>query len=115
MPALLAFFLGPVGRWVAIGIAIVAWTAYQRDQAADKAREQCQTEQLRKTLQEIARQRDAAKAALEEAEKQAAISRSEMSDLERERDELIAEQAKAPPDRACIIPDDVRKRLLNIR
>lgn len=115
LAVLFKFFMGSTGRWVAIGIALLVWTTYQREQAASKAREQCQTEQLRKTLEEIARQRDAARQALDEAEKQAMISEREMSDLERERDRLIAEQKQAPADRACIIPDSTRKRLRNIK
>ena len=68
MTGLIAFVTSPLGRWVVIGLAFLAWTAYQRDQAADRARQECQAEQLQKTVDELERQRDAAREALEEAE-----------------------------------------------
>ena len=55
MTALLGFVTSPLGRWVVIGLAFLAWTAYQRDQAADRARQECQAEQLQKTVDELQR------------------------------------------------------------
>ena len=73
MTGLLAFITSPLGRWVLIGLAFLAWTAYQRDQAADRARQECQAEQLQKTVDELQRQRDAAEAARKAAEEQAHV------------------------------------------
>lgn len=114
MAGILSFFLGPIGRWVLIILAFVAWTAYQRDQAADAAREECQAEQLQKTLTEVLRQRDAAQAALAEAERQKAETEREMDSLEEERNAILRELADRGVG-ACDIPDDVLERLRNIR
>lgn len=114
MSAVLAFFLGPVGRWVAILAAFLAWTVYQREQAATAAREECQAAQLQKTLTEVLRQRDAAQAALEEAARQAAQTAREMSALDEERNAALQQLAERGVD-SCDIPDDVLDRLRNIR
>lgn len=108
--AIAGFFLGPVGRWVALGLALAAWTIYQRDQAADKARQECQAEQIQKVLDETRRQRDAAQQALADAEKQQTVTDNEMAKLESERDAII--KSTGP---SCTLSDDVRKRLRNIR
>lgn len=114
MGALLAFAVGPVGRWIVIGLAFLAWTAYQRDQAADKARQECPAEQLQKTVDELQRQRDAAEAARKAAEEQAARTAAEMEQLENERDQIVIDLQDAAGD-TCRIPDSALERLRNIR
>lgn len=111
---LISFFTSPLGRIVAIGLALVIWTAYQRDQAADKAREECRAEQMEATLSEMERQRDAALAALRAAEEQAARTRAEMERLENEQDAIIDDLAERGAT-ACVIPDDIIGRLRDIR
>lgn len=111
---LVAFVTSPLGRIVAIGLALVIWTAYQRDQAADKARDECRAEQMEATLAEMQRQRDAAIAALAEAEAQAARTRAEMERLEEEQDAIIDDLAERGAT-ACAIPDDIIERLRDIR
>ena len=113
MGALLAFAVGPVGRWLVIGLAFLAWTAYQRDQAADRARQECQAEQLQKTVDELQRQRDAAKEALEEAEKRAQQTEQEMQQLEAARDQIVDQLENAGD--SCRVPDSAIERLRNIR
>lgn len=114
MAGLITFSFGPIGRWLVIGLAFLAWTAYQRNQAADRARSECQAEQLQKTIIEITRQREAAKAALKAAESLAEITRVELEALERARDEIVAE-LDASKDDLCVIGDDLRKRLSDIK
>lgn len=114
MAALAAFAFGPIGRWLLIGLAFLAWTAHQRNQAADRAREECQAEQLQNTVDEITRQRDAARAALTAAQEREQQARDEMSGLEKERDEIVAELAEAGQD-SCRIPDATLDRLRDIR
>lgn len=113
MSALLAFAVGPVGRWIVIGLAFLAWTAYQRDQAADKARDECHAEQLQKTVDELQRQRDAARAALEEAEQRARQTEAEMEQLETARDQIVEELENAGD--SCRVPDSAIERLRDIR
>lgn len=114
MGALLGFIASPIGRWVLIGLAFLAWTAYQRDQAADRARDECQAEQLQKTVDELQRQRDAAEAARKAAEEQAARTAAEMEQLENERDQIVIDLQDAAGD-TCRIPDSALERLRNIR
>lgn len=114
MSALLTFLVGPVGRWILIVLAFLIWTAYQRDQAADEARNLCEAEQLQRTLEEVMRQRDAAQRALEEAEERAEQTQEEMAQLETERDRII-EDLQERGTTACVIPDDILERLRNIR
>lgn len=113
MTALLGFVTSPLGRWVVIGLAFLAWTAYQRDQAADRARQECQAEQLQKTVDELQRQRDAAKEALEEAEKRAQQTEQEMQQLEAARDQIVDQLENAGD--SCRVPDSAIERLRNIR
>lgn len=114
MTALFAFFATPLGRVALIGAALLAWTVYQREQAADTAREQCQAETLQRTLDEITRQRDAAQAALAEAEERADRTAEEMERLENARDEAIQSLQERAVD-SCVVPDDALERLRNIR
>ena len=113
MTALLGFIASPLGRWVVIGLAFLAWTAYQRDQAADRARQECQAEQLQKTVDELQRQRDAAKEALAEAEKRAQQTEQEMQQLEAARDQIVDQLENAGD--SCRVPDSTIERLRNIR
>ena len=113
MTALLGFVTSPLGRWVVIGLAFLAWTAHQRDQAADRARQECQAEQLQKTVDELQRQRDAAKEALEEAEKRAQQTEQEMQQLEAARDQIVDQLENAGD--SCRVPDSAIERLRNIR
>lgn len=114
MGGVLGFFLSPLGKTVAVIALLAAWTVYQRDQAADRAREECQAEQLQKTVDELLRQRDAARQALADAEKQQSATDAEMATLEAERDDILKQLAeqKVP---SCRIPDATRKRLRDIR
>ena len=117
MAGLLSFALSPLGKAGMILLALTVWTIYQREQAADKARQECQAEQLQKTVDEITRQRDAARKALEDAEKQQAATDKEMADLESDKNALLKELANAekPAGGACRISPAVRERLRNIR
>ena len=113
MTGLIAFFTSPLGRWVVIGLAFLAWTAYQRDQAADRARQECQAEQLQKTVDELQRQRDAARQALAEAEARQQQTEAEMKELEDARDRIVEELENAGD--SCRVPDGTIERLRNIR
>ncbi len=109
-----AVLLSPLGKVAIILAAFLAWTAYQRSDAASQARTECQEAQLRKTLAEVQRQRDAAWAALADAEKQATVTEKELADLEAERDR-IEQDSKPAGALPCKFPAGVSKRLSNIR
>lgn len=102
-----------IGRVIVSCLAFLAWTAYQRHDAARDARAECKATQMAQTITEIIRQRDAAKRALEMARDQAKQTTAEMSTLQRDHDQLQQEfkDAKA----SCAVPDAARRRMLNIR
>lgn len=108
---ILGGLFSPLGRIVLILVAFGWWTLYQRNDAAEEARSECQAAHLRRVITEIERQRDAAQDALERAERQAEIDAKEMAELESERDDLVA-NAKTGP---CDINDSDLGRLRNIR
>jgi predicted negative regulator of RcsB-dependent stress response len=107
--SLLGFAGSPLGKVVVVVLALTAWTGYQRHQAATKAREACQAEQLRKTIAEIERQRDAARSALEAAEARADSSDQELGKLKEEMNAIRVEGTE------CVVPDSAIEQLRNIR
>lgn len=110
---MIAFLTSPLGK-IAIAIVILGlWTAYQRDQAADKAREECQSEQLKKTLDETLRQTKAAEDALEDAREQAEKTKLENDDLATQLEQIKEQTVKLT--NSCAVPDDVRRRLSDIK
>ncbi len=111
---ILGIFNSPLGRIAVLAMAFFAWTAYQRDQAADRARQECQAEQLQKTLAEVDRQRVAAVAARKTAEEQQGKTKAELADLEKENARITKELGKSPPA-TCSVPQRTLDRLRNIR
>ena len=110
---MIAFHTSPLGKIAVAVILLGLWTAYQRDQAADKAREECQSEQLRKTLDETLRQSKAAEDALEEARDQAEQTKLENDDLAKQLEQIKEQTVKLT--NSCAVPDDVRRRLSDIK
>jgi hypothetical protein len=111
--SILGFFTSGVGRWIAIALAFVIWTAIQRDQAADRARAECKAEQIQATLDETLRQLAEADKAVTEANEQADRSESEVIALEAERNR-INEEAKQNVGE-CVIPESITRQLRNIK
>jgi chromosome segregation ATPase len=107
MALILGTLFGPVGRVVLLIAAFGWWTIYQRTDAARDARAECQAEQMKRTLDEIERQRDAAQQAVADAEKREAVADREMADLEIEKNQL-AEKARNAEESCKFHPDSVR-------
>ena len=107
--AALRVLFSPVGKAALIVVAFAAWTAYQRhDATAD-----CRSAQLQR---ELIASNEALKKAVEigrAAELRAATATTEIAELERAKNELLNELSREGPQ--CILPDDVRERLLRIR
>lgn len=114
MGAVAAFVLGPVGRWLLIAAAFLAWTALQRHEATVKAKAVCNAEQLQEDLTEMQRQRDAAWSVVADAEKRQAASDAALAKLQREGD-AINEESKPLATSSCAIPPAATKRMRNIR
>lgn len=109
-----AVIFSPMGKIIMIGLALLTWTVYQREQAASKATAQCQSEQLRQTIKEMTRQRDQAIAALADAEKRQAADDAALAKLEREGDAIKKDTAPLKKD-PCNVPPSATKRMRNVR
>ena len=111
----MTFLLSPLGRALMIVAALTAWTVYQRTQAANGAREACQSAQLQLTVDELMRQRDAAEKALDEAQKQSIKTESELAALENEYAAALASIPSKDRSNSCAIPKSSIDRLRNIK
>ncbi len=108
-----------------IGLAFLAWTAYQRHDAASSARASCESAQLKADMAELARQLAARDRLLKETRERADATEAELTALEKERDAILAElAAAAPPPNpdgtpaadglTCQYPPGLARRLRNI-
>lgn len=114
MGALATFAFSPLGKALLAGAAFFVWLGFHDAGVANKARGECQAAQLRQTVQEMIRQRDAATAALAAAETQIQKTQAEMTALEKERDDTVAGIKKAD-NTVCRVPRAAIERLRNIR
>ena len=111
--ALKTFIGSPMGRAVLLLVAFLAWTGYQRHDAARDAVTALRAEIEAETSEEYQRQLDAAREVAENARKRASESDQRATALEAERDAII-QDLRAVPEGDCPIPDDVRERLRRI-
>lgn len=107
-------FLGsPTGRAILLVAAFLAWTGYQRHDAASEAIAGLRAEINAETAAEHERQLQAVREVAEAARTRAAESERRAETMETERDAII-QDLQTRPDGDCPIPDDVRQRLLRI-
>lgn len=114
--------LGLLKNPFVIGLALLAWTAYQRHDAASTARAACENVQLRADMAELARQLAARDRLLKETTARADATESEIEKLEKDRDGILAELAALAPPAAdgepvapkCTYPAGIAKRLREI-
>lgn len=96
---ILKILVGPAGRIVLVVLAGLAWTTYQRMDAAQEARAMCRADQL---TAELAKQKlltAAADQAARSARQQADQTEALIEGLERQRDELL--QAATLSTQSC--------------
>lgn len=98
----------PLGRLVLIGLAFLAWTAYQRAEG----RSQCETAQLEAELEETRRLLTESQGIADRARERADRTEAELSELKDQADDL---SFPLPDSGACTLPDDLRDRLRAIR
>ena len=106
---ILSMVFSPVGKIAMVVLAFVAWTGYQRMDATTDCRE----DQLRVELTEANRQLEAARGIADRARERADKTLEQLAERTEASDALITELRAA--DSSCVISDDVRKRLLDIR
>ncbi len=115
--AIIRFVTSPVGKYVGIALAVLAFVAWQRHDAASDARAvaeaECQAEVQERTTAEIQRQRQVAERVLEEARRRAAITEAELAELQERADALVAELAES--NTSCPLDLDTLRRLREIR
>jgi hypothetical protein len=104
----------PVVKFGAVALVILFYTVWQREQAASKAREGCQAEQLSKTLAETRRQLLAAQEVIADTEKRVAADDMAAVRIEKERESINAD-AKPTEASPCGIPRAITDRLSNIK
>lgn len=106
----LQWFLGPAGKMVLLVVAFAGWTLYQRYDAT----RDCEATEAVAQLKESQRQLEIAKGIAEGARERANVTETEITILEGQLDEL-KQNLRGDPANRCIIPDDVRERLLRIK
>lgn len=107
--AALSFIGSPAGRLLLIGLAFLAWGAYQRgDATAD-----CKEAQLREELLESQRQLSIAQQIASDARERADTVEANITVLKGLADELTQEIEGT--GRGCIVDADTRERLLRIK
>lgn len=109
---MLAFVISPLGRALTLVVALFAWTAYQRNDAAGTERDRLTLEYDKATAAEVARQTAASLAAAAAAQARAASAEVKAKELQEIADDLTTELSQSGT--VCPIPDDLRKRLLSI-
>lgn len=107
----------PVAKWVGIALAVLAFIAWQRHDAAQdatvEAREECRIEVQERTEAEIERQRRIAETVLREARQRQAITEAELAELQERADELLQELRESGG--TCPLDPDTLRRLRGIR
>lgn len=113
----IGFFRSPVGQWVGIALAVLAFISWQRHDAARdatvQAREECRIEAQERTTEEVERQRQIAETVLQEARDRQAITEAELAELQERADELLAELRESGG--TCPLDPDTLRRLRDIR
>ena len=106
---LLSILSGPVGRYALIGLAFLAWSAYQRaDATAD-----CQDDHLREELAESNRQLGIAQGIAAEARTRADGAQAAITELEGLAHELSTEIRESGD--GCTLDPDIAERLRGLR
>lgn len=103
--SLVGFALGPSGRALGLVVALVAWTAYQRQDAASTARSEAAAQEAARFEAAVAE----ANRAAAEARARADRTEQELSELERLRDDAMQGSD------GCTLSDADRDRLRAIR
>ncbi len=110
--SMFSFVKSPIGMLVVGVIALTGWTTYQRHDAAQDARVKCEAAQAAAALKEIARQDMVAAEAQKRAEAEWKKASDELVKLKELRDGILKIEIGTD---TCVISDDIRNRLSDIR
>lgn len=106
--SMLGFFSGPAGRVALIGLAFLAWGAYQRIDATSD----CKEDELRRDLIEAQRQLEIAQGISENARSRADEAERKLETLEGLADEIRTDIESSGA--GCVIDDATAERLRRI-
>lgn len=106
--AAIGLLTGPFGKVILAGVAFFAWTAYVHYDA----RAACEDNHLRTELEETNRLLIEANQLVEEGAARAASREQELRELKEKADDL---KRSIPQGDACVLSDDTRQRLLDIK
>lgn len=110
-------FGSPVFRYAAVGFLVVAFIVWQRHDAAREAalvaRAQCVADADEAARKERERLKRANLATLREADERAKRAETEIAEL-REKTDAVISDLRDKGD-SCPVPDDIVRRLLDIR
>ncbi len=113
----LALLTSPVAKYVGIALAVLAFIAYQRHDAASdarmKAEVQCRAEVEERTAAELDRQRTVAETVLQKARDRQAITEKELAELRSEADVLLSEMGDSRD--SCRLSGELLNKLRAIR
>lgn len=109
---MLGILFSPVGRILGLVAALFLWTAYQRHDAAGTEHTRLTLQYEKATAAEVARQTGVRLAAEAAARARSVASVQRVKELEEIANELKSELSQNGT--VCVIPDDLRKRLLRI-
>lgn len=107
--AVLRVIWSPFGKIAVAVVALGLWTAYQRADATDDCVDAQLRAQLETANESLRKAASVARAAAEEA----AAALEDVSVLKGEKDALLEELERRGA--SCVLPDDVRERLLRIK
>lgn len=114
---MLGLLSSPIIRGVAIAAAVATAIGWLRHDAASDAREQAEAECLQRGVdaqeEERRRQEGANRVAVERAQERAREAETRSRELEEEVHAIAKEVSDAGG--GCVVPDDLRERLLRIR
>lgn len=115
MTALIGFFLGPVGRFLGMGMIAVAALGWAYSKGASNERGKCEAASLRAELATVRADLEKTRRAADNAK---ALGQM-LTDAERRNQELsdaISDKPdETPTTDGCRVSDDARRRLRDIR
>ena len=111
LASVLGFFVSsPVGKAFGLVLALSAWTAYHRVDAAMDAKGDCKQEQFERQVAEKERQLAVTEKIAQDARSRADTAEAEMLQLREAANEVFENTSPS-----CSVPDDVLQRLRTIR
>lgn len=102
------------GKILVFALALSIWTTYQRMDAGTKARASCESSHLKAQIAEQNRQLEVSQKIAQDARARAEEAQTQLTALKGVADGLRKE-LETRSDADCAIPDDIRRKLRDIK